>query len=122
MRRPDVTVVVHLRLLPDFIEKGKKNLLKFAETVRRQEPECALIEVAQDIDDPTRITMIERWSNREAYEGPHLQTEHMKAFVDESSQYFDGPASISFYEATVVGRPEPVPNDSKPESVAPYGR
>jgi quinol monooxygenase YgiN len=115
MRRADVTVLVHLRLLPDFIEKGKRDLLDFARLVKRREPECSAIEIAQDLDDPTRITMIEKWSDREAYEGPHLQTEHMQAFVEKSGQYFDGPASISFCESTAIGRP-----DSK--TTPPYGR
>jgi quinol monooxygenase YgiN len=102
MRRIDVTVLVQLRLLPDSIEQGKRDLLNFARIVRRSEPECAAIEIAQDLDDPTRITMIEKWSDRKAYEGPHLQTRHMKSFIEQSARYFDGSAEISFCRGTII--------------------
>jgi quinol monooxygenase YgiN len=115
MRRAEVTVLVQLRLLPDFIEQGKRDLLDFARDVRKLEPECAEIEVVQDVDDPTSITMIEKWSDRAAYEGPHMQTQHMKSFIAHSARYFDGAASISFCRGTVVGEEE-----SRP--VPPYGR
>lgn len=115
MPRSDVTVIVHLRLLPECIAQGRRDLLDFARTVKRREPECSAIEIVQDVDDPTRITMIEKWSDRETYEGPHLQTQHMKSFVDQSSQYFDGPASISFCEGTVIGKEDM-------RRIVPYGR
>lgn len=115
MRRTDVTVLVHLRLLPDCIEKGRRDLLEFARTVKRREPECLAIEIAQDLDDPTRIMMIEKWSDRAAYEGPHLETQHMRKFVERSGKYFDGSARISFFESTVVGQPDA-------ETTPPYGR
>ena len=115
MRRKDVTVLVQLRLLPDCVEQGKSDLLSFARTVRKSEPECRAIEIAQDLDDPTRITMIEKWSSRDAYEGPHLQTPHMRSFVDRSGKYFDESVSVAFCRGTVIGG-----EDSG--SVPPYGR
>ena len=116
MSRNDVTVLVELRLLPDWIEMGKRDLLEFAHIVRNTEPACEGIEIVQDLDDPTRLTMIEKWSSREAYEGPHLQTPHMRSFIDRSGRYFDGAASIAFCEGTVIRKQEeagPAP---------PYGR
>lgn len=115
MRRTDVTVLVSLRLLPDCIEQGKLDLLDFARTVKQREPQCSAIEIAQDLDDPTRLTMIEKWSDRAAYEGPHLQTHHMKSFIDRSSKYFDGPAQISFCDGTIIG-------DEDRRPAPPYGR
>jgi quinol monooxygenase YgiN len=115
MRKTDVTVLARLRLLPEFVEQGMRDLLVFARSVRKHEAACSSIEIVQDIDDPTQITMIERWSDRDAYEGAHLQTDHMKQFIERSSRYFDGPASISFCQGVVVGRD----NDA---AKAPYGR
>jgi len=102
MRRTDVTVLVYLRLLPEFIEQGKRDLLEFARNVERYEPDCSAIEIAQDMDDPASITMIEKWSDRKVYEGPHLQTPHMKSLIERSGQYFAGPATITFCTGTVV--------------------
>ena len=102
MRRSEVTVLVHLRLLPEFVEQGKSDLLDFARSVEKHEPACSAVEIAQDLDDPTRITMIEKWSDRATYEGPHLQTPHMQALVERASRYFDGPADISFCNGSVI--------------------
>lgn len=115
MRQTAVTVLVQLRLLPDSVEQGKRDLLNFARIVRRSEPECLAIEIAHDLDDPTRITMIEKWSTRKAYEGPHLQTPHMKAFVEQSARYFDGSAEIAFCRGTIV-------DGDDLWHTAPYGR
>jgi quinol monooxygenase YgiN len=115
MRKTEVTVLATLRLLPESIEQGMRDLLAFARSVRKHEPACSAIEIVQDIDDPTQITMIERWSDRDAYEGAHLQTEHMKLFIERSSRFFDGPASISFCQGVVVGRGDD-------PAKAPYGR
>jgi quinol monooxygenase YgiN len=115
MRRQNVTVLVQLRLRPDCIEQGKADLLDFARIVRKTESDCLAIEIAQDIDDATSITMIEKWSNRAAYEGPHLQTPHMKSFVEQSGQYFDGSARICFCEGTVIG-------EKNAGLTPPYGR
>jgi quinol monooxygenase YgiN len=115
MRKTDVTVLARLRLLPEFVEQGMRDLLVFARSVRKHEAACSSIEIVQDIDDPTQITMIERWSDRDIYEGAHLETEHMRSFIERSSRYFEGAASISFCQGVVIGRE----NDS---TKAPYGR
>ena len=115
MAKAEITVLVQLRLLPDYVDQGKRDLLDFARKVRLNEPDCAAIEIAQDMDDPTQITMIEKWSNRTVYETTHLQTEHMKEFIERSSRYFDGSAMISFCQATAIGR-------AKLRPIAPYGR
>ena len=97
-----VTVLIRTQLLPDSIEQGKQDLLELARQVRKAEPDCLAIELALDLDDPTNITMIEKWSSREAYEGPHMQSAHMKAFIQQSSQYFAGPPDISFCHGTEI--------------------
>ena len=96
MQARTVTVLIRTQLLPDSVEQGKQDLLDLAREVRKVEPDCLAIELAQDMDDPTNITMIEKWSSRDAYEGPHMQSSHMKLFIERSSKYFAGPPDISF--------------------------
>jgi len=115
MRRTEVTVLAQLKLFREYVEPGLRDLTEFARVVCANESDCLGIEIMQDLDDPTRITMIERWTDRTAYEGPHLQTEHMKAFIAESSRYFDGAASVSLGHANVIEQ------DSYRRR-APYGR
>lgn len=102
MPAEDVTVLIYMQLLPEFIEQGKGDLLELAREVRRVEPDCSAIELAQDLDDPTKITMIEKWSSREAYEGPHMQSPHMKAFIEKSARFFVGPPDISYCIGTCI--------------------
>ena len=102
MRSADVTVLICLQLHPDFVEQGKSELSELARVVRKEEPDCSMIEMAQDIADSTKITMIEKWSSRESYEGPHMQTQHMKSFIDRASKFFVGPPDISCWRGTVI--------------------
>ena len=97
-----VTVLIRTKTLPDSIEQGKQALLGLAQMVRTVEPDCLAIELAQDLDDPTNITMIEKWSSRDAYEGPHMQSSHMKSFIEKSSRHFSGPPDISFCNGTQI--------------------
>lgn len=102
MQSEDVTVLIRMQLLPEFVQKGKGDLLELAREVRKVEPDCSAIELAQDLDDPTKITMIEKWSNRKAYEGPHMQSPHMQAFIENSARYFVGPPNISYCNGTRI--------------------
>ena len=97
-----VTVLIRTQLLPDFIEQGKQDLLDLAQQVRKVEPDCLAIELAQDLDNPANITMVEKWSSRDAYEGPHMRSSHMKLFIEQSSKYFAGPPDISFCHGTQI--------------------
>jgi len=74
-----------------------------AALLRKVEPDCLAIELAQDLDDPTIVTMIEKWSSRDAYEGQHMQSSHMKSFIEQSSKHFAGPPVISYCQGTRVG-------------------
>lgn len=102
MPTEDVTVLIRMQLLPESVQQGKRDLLALAREVRNVEPECSAIELAQDLDDPTKITMIEKWSSREAYEGPHMQSPHMQAFIENSARFFVGPPDISFCNGTRI--------------------
>ena len=102
MQASIVTVLIRTQLLPDSIEQGKRDLLDLAREVRKVEPNCLAIELAQDVDDPRNITMIEKWSSRDAYEGQHMQSSHMKSFIEQSSKYFAGPPDISFCYGTQI--------------------
>ena len=102
MQASIVTILIQTQLLPDSIEQGREALLDLAREVKKVEPDCLAIELAQDMDDPAKITMIEKWSSRDAYEGPHMQSSHMKSFIEQSSKYFAGPPEISFCHGTQI--------------------
>lgn len=104
MQADSVTVLIRTQLLPDSVEQGKQALRELAQEVREVESDCLAIEMAQDLDDATKITMIEKWSSRDAYEGPHMQSAHMTSFIEQSSKYFAGPPDISFCHGAQIGQ------------------
>lgn len=87
------------RLLPDRIDQAKRDIIQLTRTVMAKEPDCLGIEVLQDVDNPTRITLVERWASREAYEGPHMQTEHLQSFIARAKDNLAGPPDISYWLA-----------------------
>lgn len=91
-----IVLVCH-RSLPDHEDRAKKELARLVATVVRKEPDCVGIKMMQDVDDPTRITLIEQWSSREAYEGPHMQTEHIQSFISRANEFLAGAPDISFW-------------------------
>ena len=92
-----VTVLVRYQLLPDRIEQAMQDIMKLTQTVAAKEPDCLGIEVLQDADDPTIVTLVERWTSREVYEGPHMQTKHLQSFIARARDNFAGPPDISFW-------------------------
>lgn len=62
----------------------------------------------QNDEEPHRILLDERWSSREAYLGPHLQTPHLQAFIARAGDLFEGPPSIRFWHE----RGESLPGDA----------
>lgn len=69
-----------------------------------EEPACLGITVLQDVADPTRILLHEEWVDRESYVGPHMQTTHLRAFMERAPGLFAGPPDISFWERRPEGR------------------
>jgi quinol monooxygenase YgiN len=47
-----------------------------------QEPGCIRYELNQDVEDARRITFIEKWSDREAFD-THCQTAYIKHYFDD---------------------------------------
>ena len=92
-------VIVSYRSQPGRQDRTKFQLEKIVSDVLRQEPDCGGIEMLQAHDDPTRITLVERWSSREVFLGPHLQTEHILAFIARSEEFLAGPPDISFWRS-----------------------
>lgn len=102
MELDKVTVLIRLQLLPELIAQGLNDLLALAREVRKSGPDCPAIECARDIGDPTKLTMIEKWSSREACEGPHMNSPHMTGFIEGSARYFVGSPAISFCNASMI--------------------
>ena len=98
MPEQPVTVVLVYRAHAGKGEEGLAALSRLVATVVAEEPDCLGIRVHRDLSDPDRILLLEEWTSREAYLGPHFQTPHLKAFIEGAPSLFQGPPDISFWE------------------------
>ncbi len=93
----DTTVMVSYRVLPDQLPAALRAIASLVSTVVSSESACKGIEILQDGADPTRITLLERWTSREEFLGPHMQQPHIQAFIREASSFLGGPPEITFW-------------------------
>ena len=90
-------VLVDYRTLPGQTDAARLALGELVAKVQALEPDCHGIRLVQDPTDPTRITLIERWSSADVFRGPHMQQPHMQAFIQSAGAFLTGPPDISFW-------------------------
>jgi len=66
----------------------------------RQDPGTVAYNILQVANNPDKITVLERYENREALQY-HGQTEHFKEFGRSTRDLFAGRAEITLYEEVV---------------------
>jgi quinol monooxygenase YgiN len=82
--------------------KGKDVIEAFGKVVPliRQDPGKVAYNILQAADNPDKITVYEKYENREALQY-HGQTEHFKEFGRSTRDLFAGRAEITLYEEVV---------------------
>lgn len=93
-----VTVVIRYEAQPGAADAALAALSALVATVVREEPDCLGIRVLSDLDEPRRTLLVEEWTSREAYLGPHLTTPHLTAFIERAPALFTGRPEITFWE------------------------
>lgn len=93
-----VTVLIQCRAQPNQVAVAKRELIFIIAKIVATEPDCLGIQLHQDLDDETRFFLCERWTSREAYTRPHLQTPHVQAFIKRTPAFMDGLPSVTFWE------------------------
>jgi len=63
---------------------------------------CVTFALHRDLGDPGRLTLIERWTSREALDR-HLTADHLQAFRAAAPAVMGGPAEILVMEALPEG-------------------
>lgn len=97
MTATDVTVIIRYRCQSGQAETALRELSALVATVRREEPDCRGIVIVRNEDDPCDLTLIETWTSREAYAGPHLSTPHILAFKSRAGQFMAGAPEITYW-------------------------
>ncbi len=94
---PPTIVVIAYRARPEGVDTAVSELTDLIATVVALEPDCFAIRLLRDPADPARILLVEEWTSREAYLGPHLETPHLLAFKVKAGDLFEGPPERSFW-------------------------
>lgn len=92
-----VMVLITYRSQPGKAEVTRDELQKLINTVVATEKDCLGIQLLQSADTPEQFLLVERWTSRRAYEGPHMTTAHLQAFIAGSREFLAGPPDISFW-------------------------
>lgn len=93
-----VVVIINCQAQSGQAGVARRELQALIADVVANEPDCLEIQMHQDLDDETRILLHERWTGREAYSGPHMQTPYIRAFMERSSGFLISPPSITFWK------------------------
>jgi quinol monooxygenase YgiN len=102
-----VTIVIRYRALPAHADRARDELDALLAEVVRQEPDCLGIQLLHDDEAPHRLLLIERWTSREAYFGPHLETPHIRAFIERAPAFLAGPPEITAWTPVSEHLPAP---------------
>lgn len=97
----EIKITVHVKILA---KSGRlEDLVDAYETVyreTRQEPGCEYTEVIQNIDNPLLITLVEKFSNYQAFKA-HMQMPALRHFIDELSIELAEKIDLSFHTTRI---------------------
>ena len=63
----------------------------------KKEPNYVKIVIHVDPSDKSNVLLYEEWSNEEYYKGDHMQTAHLKKFINNSRDFLAGAPEITFW-------------------------
>ncbi|HYD51247.1 MAG TPA: putative quinol monooxygenase [Gemmatimonadaceae bacterium] len=105
MPSDSATIVIAYRALPGQADRAREELATLIDVVVREEPDCQGIHLHQDAADPHRLLLIEYWASADAFTGPHMQTPHLRAFMERSRAFIAGPPEITFWREMSAALP-----------------
>ena len=91
------TVVIEYRAQAGKGALAHAMLADLIATVVAEEKDCLGITLLEDAEDDTHFMLYEQWTSKEAYTGPHMETQHILAFIERASSLFQGPPKRAFY-------------------------
>lgn len=93
-----VIVLINFQAQAGQGDVARRELEALVDEVVAKEPDCLGIEFHEGLDDETKILLYERWTSREAYTGPHMQTPYIRSFMDRAAGFMSGPPAITFWK------------------------
>jgi quinol monooxygenase YgiN len=92
----NLIVLVKYKTQPSRENMALEALNQLIEQVKR---ESNYVKIILHIDpaDRSNILLYEEWSDEEYYKGSHMNTPHLKKFINDSKDFLAGPPEISFW-------------------------
>lgn len=94
-------VLLRFKAQPDKGTQAVSELNNLLNKVKK-EPNFVSIKLHVDPDDNTNILLYEEWEDASYYNGEHMNTAHIKAFMENSRNFLEGPPDISFWKVEDV--------------------
>lgn len=85
-------------------EKGVFAVSEFTKLLEnvKEEPNFVSIKLHVDPKDNTSILLYEEWKDLSYYNNEHMNTTHLKEFMENSINFLAGPPEITFWEVKNV--------------------
>lgn len=96
--REMTTVVITVPLQPGKSDLARREFEAIIQTVVTNEAACHGIDLHTDPENPDRLLLIEYWDSKEAFIGPHMQTQHMKDFLARAQSFVEGTPDFGFWK------------------------
>ena len=74
-----------------------QEIASLVKTVTATEQGCLGISMLRSDSRDGEFLLYERWTDKEIYFGPHMQTPHIRAFIQAAGGFLAGPPDISVW-------------------------
>lgn len=94
-------VLLKFKAQPDKGSMTVSELTRLIEKVK-EEPHFISIKLHVDPKDDSNILLYEKWQDLSYYQNEHMNTDHLKDFMTNSSNFLIGPPEVTFWETKKV--------------------
>lgn len=101
----EVTVVCLFKAKPECLDDLVAAMTTMAEQTHANDEGCLLYSLQQGLDDPCDLSIVEKWTSREALDA-HGQKPHITDGAAARRAMMAQPAQIIFMRQTGAGTPE----------------
>ncbi len=101
---PEIVVVGSFKINPGKEDEALEAFKALVEPTHREDG-CVLYALHRGVDDPGRLTFIERWDSRELLDA-HLNSDHVSALLERAEELWGDNGEITVYEAVPAGEPK----------------
>jgi quinol monooxygenase YgiN len=98
---PEIVVVATLKAREGQEDAARDALIGLVEATHR-DAGCILYSLHQGIDDPSRLTFVERWATRGDLDA-HMGTDHIAAVLARADELLADPPDIVVFEPVAAG-------------------